>query len=194
MRAALRRAAIAGGALLLAASCAWGLGFAWFALAARQPGEPPPRADGIVALTGGPDRIETALALLAADRAPVLLVSGVARGVDVAEVARRGPLDPAALAARATLGRTATTTQTNAAETARWARARGMRSVIVVTSGYHMPRALIEIGRALPGAALHPAPAVSPAPRGLDAARVLAAEFNKLLAVRLGLSRLPGSA
>ena len=98
MRAALRRAAIAGGALLLAASCAWGLGFAWFALAARQPGEPPPRADGIVALTGGPDRIETALALLAADRAPVLLVSGVARGVDVAEVARRGPLDPAALA------------------------------------------------------------------------------------------------
>ena len=194
MRAALRRAAVAGGSLLLAASCAWGLGFAWFSLAARRAGEPPPRADGIVALTGGPDRIETALALLAADRAPVLLVSGVARGVDVAELARRGPLDPAALAARATLGRAATTTRTNAAETARWAQARGMRSVIVVTSGYHMPRALIEIGRALPGAALHPVPAVSPAPRGLDAARVLAAEFNKLLAVRLGLSRRLGSA
>ena len=194
MTSALRRAAGAGGLLLLAASCAWGVGFAWFTLATERPGPPPPRADGIVALTGGPRRIEAALALLAADRAPVLLVSGVARGIALADLARRGPaLDPDALAARVTLGREATSTHTNAVETAQWARAHGIRSVIVVTSGPHMPRALAEIGRALPDAALHPSPVALPAPRGLDAAAALATEFDKLLAVHLLSWLLPWS-
>lgn len=190
MMAALHRLAVVAGLLLLAGSCAWGAGFAWFTLAVRQPGAIPARADGIVALTGGAGRIETALRLLAEDRAPLLLVSGVARGVDLAELARRADLDPAALAARVTLGRVATTTVTNAAETARWAHAHGVRTLIVVTSGYHMPRALLEIGRALPDVALHPAPVALSSPRGTGAARLLAAEFDKLLAVRLGLSRL----
>lgn len=190
MTPALRRLAAAAGLLLLSGSCTWGAGFAWFTLAARRPGAIPAQADGIVALTGGAERIETALRLLAEDRAPLLLVSGVARGVDLAELARRVDLDPAALAARVTLGRLATTTVTNAAETAQWARAHEVRTLIVVTSGYHMPRALLEIGRALPDVALHPVPVALSSPRGMGAARLLAAEFDKLVAVRLGLSRL----
>ena len=38
----------------------------------------------------------------------------------------------------------------NAEQTRRWARQHGFRSLLVVTSTYHMPRTLAEIGHALP--------------------------------------------
>jgi len=181
-------------AVVLALAGLWGAGFAQFNVEIRRPAAPPPsEADGIVALTGGAERIETALRLLAEGRAPLLLVSGVGRGAELAEVAHRVQLDPAALAERVTLGHTATTTIGNAVETAAWARAHNVRRLIVVTAGYHMPRALLEIGRALPGVALYPAPVQPPAMRGpldLGTARLLANEYDKLLAVRLGLTRL----
>ena len=180
------------GAGLLGLAALWGVGFAGFSHTARQPGPPPPLADGIVALTGGADRIETALRLLANGHAPLLLVSGVARGTDLAEVAHRVRLDPAQLAGRVTLGREATTTWGNAAETAAWARSHAIRRLIVVTAGYHMPRALLEIRRALPDVALYPVPVLPPALRGaMDGAtvRMLASEYDKLLAVRFGLVR-----
>ncbi len=183
----------AGSAVLLAAAAAWGVGFAWFDHAAHQPAQPPPASDGIVVLTGGADRIETALRLLADGRAPLLLVSGVARGADLAELTRRIQLDPAQVAGQVTLGRTAATTVGNAAETARWAQALGLHRLIVVTAGYHMPRALIEMRRMLPDTELHAVPVQSPALRGSTdpaAARMLANEYDKLIAVRLGLAWL----
>lgn len=187
------RAATLAFAGLLLVGALWAVGFAWFNREIRQPVPPPPEADGIVALTGGAERIQTALRLLAEHRAPVLLVSGVGRGADLTEVARRVHLDPAVLGTHITLGRTATDTVGNAAETAAWAHANNVRQLIVVTAAYHMPRALIEIGRALPGVTLHPAPVQPPAMRGrLDfaTARLLATEFDKLLAVEFGLTRL----
>ncbi len=178
-------------AVLLGGGVAWGLGFAEFNILARQAGEPPAAADGIVVLTGGADRIETALRLLTDGRAPLLLVSGVAHGADLADLARRVPLD-AGQAGRVTLGRAAQSTLGNATETALWARAHGIRQLIVVTAGYHMPRALLELRRALPDVALHPVPVQSPALRSAPPAttvRMLASEFDKLLAVRFGLVR-----
>jgi len=190
----VRNLAAAASILLLASAAAWGLGFAWFEAAAHRPGPPAPAtADGIVVLTGGADRIETALRLLATRHAPLLLVSGVARGADLAELTRRVGLDPAPLAASVTLGRDATTTAGNGTETAQWARARGLHSLIVVTAGYHMPRALLELRRMLPDAEFHPVAVQPPAlRRGTDlaTARVLANEFHKLIAVRLGLAPL----
>jgi uncharacterized SAM-binding protein YcdF (DUF218 family) len=190
----LRRAGVAASAALLACSAAWGLGFAWFEYRARQPATAlPDVADGIVVLTGGADRIETALTLLADGRAPLLLVSGVARGADLAEMARRVRLDPARIAGQVTLGRTATTTVGNGTETAQWAATHGLRRLIVVTAGYHMPRALLELSRGLPDAELYPAPVVPPALRGgTDPAtvRMLANEYDKLIAVRLHLTSL----
>jgi uncharacterized SAM-binding protein YcdF (DUF218 family) len=44
----------------------------------------------------------------------------------------------------------------NAAETRDWVAQKGYRSLIVVTSNYHMPRALAELGRAMPGVTLIP--------------------------------------
>ena len=190
----LWRTGVVVSAVLLGCSALWGFGFAWFEHTARQPGTAlPDIADGIVVLTGGADRIETALTLLADGRAPLLLVSGVARGADLPELARRVRLDPAGIADRVTLGRTATTTVGNGVETARWAAVHDLRRLIVVTAGYHMPRAFLELSRVLPDAELYPAPVVPPAMRGgtdLATARMLATEYEKLIAVRLHLASL----
>jgi uncharacterized SAM-binding protein YcdF (DUF218 family) len=187
----MRRAALWLLGMLLAAGILWGVGFSAFDHGARQTVEVPAHADAIVALTGGADRVDTALGLLAEGRAPLLLISGVGRGADLAELEHRVRLS-ADQAARVTLGRAATSTLGNAEETGAWARAHGVHSLIVVTAGYHMPRALVEIGRALPGIALYPVPVQPPALRkGTEMAtvRMLANEYNKYLAVRFGLTR-----
>ncbi len=144
----------------------------------------------IVVLTGGADRVAAGLRLLEEGRAPALLISGVPYRTDLGAVARRDGLDTRGLANRVALGHEAQTTQGNAAEAAAWARQIDAHSLIVVTAGYHMPRALLEIGRALPGVALHPAPVRSPVLRGTAgpaALRVFAGEFDKWLAAQLGL-------
>ena len=171
---------------------AWAAGFGWFLHSAFQTQPPPPPADGIVALTGGAARVETALHLLAQGRARLLLVSGVGGAAEFGELAHRAGV-ASALAPRVTLGRAAASTHGNAAETADWARAHAVHSLIVVTAGYHMPRALAELGRALPGVALYPVPVQPPAMRGdTDPAtfRLLAGEYTKWLATEAGLSAL----
>ncbi len=44
----------------------------------------------------------------------------------------------------------------NATETSEWVAKHKYNSIIVVTSNYHMPRALAELGRAMPGVTLIP--------------------------------------
>ncbi len=180
--------------LALLPAVAWLVGFFWFAQDALREPSPPPHADGIVALTGGAERVATALILLRAGRADRLLISGVNDNIVLPMLARSTGIDAEALAGRVTLGHDATDTLGNAAETAAWARSQGMQSLIVVTAGYHMRRALTEIRRDLPGVALYPAPVVPPALRhgGLARLRLLAAEYSKWLAATAGLTRLSG--
>ena len=175
---AARRLALLLGALL----ALWLAGFGAYVYRIAQPGPAPERADGIVVLTGAPGRVDTALHLLAAGRAERLLISGVGPSAGFAELARRAGVDPA-LASRTTLGRAAHTTRGNAVETADWVRQFGVRRLIVVTSSYHMPRALAELSRALPDTTLLP-DAVVPDSTGW---RLLVNEFNKYLAVVGGL-------
>ena len=52
------------------------------------------------------------------------------------------------------LDRSAMNTIGNAVETRRWARARGFHSLLVVTSAYHMPRAIAELEHELPDVTL----------------------------------------
>jgi uncharacterized SAM-binding protein YcdF (DUF218 family) len=171
----------------------WLAGFGWFAWMVSRPDPPPPLADGIVVLTGGADRVATAFRLLAGDRARQLLVSGVARSAALADLAHEAGVDAAGLAGRTTLGHAATSTRGNAEETGAWARARGIRSLIVVTAAYHMPRALLELGRTLPGVTLYPVrvtpPALRAGPPG-EVLRLLAEEYVKYLAAAAGLSVL----
>ena len=188
-----RRLVAAVGLGLLCVLAAWGVGFVWFVRVVGGPTDvPPPRADAIVAFTGGAERVETALRLLAEDRADRLLLSGVGGGADLAVLAHRAGVDAAPLAARVTLDRSATTTRGNALETATWARANAVRSLIVVTAFYHMPRALIELRRALPGVTLYPLPVHvrDRAGQTVTPLRLMAEEYTKLLAASVGLTVL----
>ena len=177
--------------LCLLLAVLWLAGFLLFGawvLNARPP-SPMPHADGIVALTGGDNRVGTALALLAAGDAPALLVSGVGRGTYLGDLTPDDAAAATRYAAAITLGHMAGTTYGNAVETADWARARHMRSLIVVTADYHMPRALAELRHFLPGVALIGAPVQPPAmtaPRW-STLRLLAGEYSKYLIVRSGL-------
>ena len=183
------RAAGLGFALL---GLAWAGGFVWFVHRTGEPVELPPHADGIVALTGGADRVATALRLLAENRAERLLISGVGGAAEFNALAHRAGAD-ASLAPRVTLGRTAASTHGNAAETAEWVRGFDIHTLIVVTAGYHMPRALAELSRTLPGVTLFPAPVLPTAWRdgiGLAGVRLLGLEYTKFLAAEAGLSSI----
>ena len=166
------------------------IGFGWFVLAVQRTAEPPAHADGIVALTGGAERIETALRLLESGHADLLLVSGVAQKAALSAFAHRVDLDPAALAPVVTLGRSATSTFGNAKETASWVQQHAIHSLIVVTGNYHMPRALLELGRAMPGVTLYPVPVQPLAMNEKGMPRLLAGEYLRLIAAACGLSRL----
>lgn len=190
--------------LLVAAVLALGLllgGWAlasFLAAASAAPERASRRTDAIVVLTGGAERVETALRLLDQGAAPQLLVTGAASGLTLAELARAHGRDPATLAGRVTLGHAAATTLGNAAETAAYARARGLRSLRVVTASYHMPRAMLELGRALPDLELVAHPVTPAALRsaaeggGLTGWRrwtLLSGEFVKYVAAAAGLTR-----
>ncbi len=121
------------------------------------------RAEGIVALTGGSARIDSALRLLAEGRARRLLISGVNPSVDLHALA--GTVDKdleMALACCVDLGRAARDTAGNATETRDWAKAKGYTSLIVVTSDYHMPRSMAELAEAMPKVKLIPYPVTNP--------------------------------
>ncbi len=139
-------------------------GFVAFAekiVRARPPADA--HADAIVVLTGGAQRIDGALELIAEKRARRLLISGVNPSVtarDLARVVSRNLRDD--LACCVDLGKEALDTIGNAAETRNWAEERGFGSLIVVTSDYHMPRSMIELAGAMPDIALIPYPVPSP--------------------------------
>ena len=175
---------------LLAVIVAFALGFAWFIHTVGQSPLAPPHTDGIVAFTGGADRVETALRLLSQGRADKLLLSGIGGGAELTELAHLAGVDPMPLTTRVTIGRGATTTRGNALETAAWAAANDIHSVLVVTASYHMPRAMAELQRVLPDTALYPLPVLVAGTSGRPAVplRLLAEEYVKFLATRAGLS------
>jgi len=86
------------------------------------------------------------------------------------------------------LDRSAVNTRSNAVETRRWVREQGFQSLIVVTSNYHMPRALVELSNALPDVKLVPFPVIGDKWREEPwwtsgaAARLLLTEYVKYLA------------
>jgi uncharacterized SAM-binding protein YcdF (DUF218 family) len=178
-------------ALVLLAG-AWAAGFLAFmaVIWAASPPNPIPHADGIVALTGGDGRVSAGLALLAEQAAPALLISGAGRGTYLGDFTADDSAAATHYASEITLGHAAATTRGNAAETAAWATARHMKSLIIVTADYHMPRAMLEIRRCLPDVALTPVPVRPPAIThlfGLPTLRLLAVEYTKYLLVRSGL-------
>ena len=128
----------------------YALGYALFAVLLPQPADDR-RTDAIVVLTGGAARIERGLELLQRDRAERLLISGVARTVRPRELAERYGVDRALFDCCVDLGREAVDTRSNAEETARWLKKHKFRSVRLVTTDWHMPRARFELSRQIGG-------------------------------------------
>jgi uncharacterized SAM-binding protein YcdF (DUF218 family) len=164
----------------------WALGFGLFVVV--LPGAASEeRTDAIVVLTGGPSRIPRALDLLERGRARRLLVSGVGRAVKPHELALQNRVPTDLFACCVDLGREAVDTRSNAEETARWLRRLRYRSVRLVTTDWHMPRARFELAHAL---SLDGGPALSILPDGVHsepALRQLLTEYNKYLLRRLAV-------
>ena len=171
-------------------------GFFWFA-AQIADGEVTlnRNADGIVVLTGAAARIPDAIELLASERGKRLLITGVHRATSATEIARLTPLYSKYFSCCIDLDRSALNTFGNALETKRWTREHNFTSLIVVTSNWHMPRAMAEIAHQLPDVTLIPYPVISEKVRtepwweSLSTATFLVAEYLKYLFAlgRMGL-------
>ncbi|TVR83167.1 MAG: YdcF family protein [Rhodospirillales bacterium] len=180
------RAAIVVLAVMIGASWTAGL----IAFAVNLPGvvvDPASRTEAIVVLTGGSKRLDTGLRLLSEDMADRVFVSGVHRDVNIEELLRVTPDASEDLACCVDVGHGALDTIGNATETAAWIRARGYRSLRLVTASYHMPRSLLELRSALPEATVIPHPVFPPDVklqqwwRWPGTAALVAREYNKYL-------------
>ncbi|HJM50332.1 MAG TPA: YdcF family protein [Alphaproteobacteria bacterium] len=164
----------------------------------EDPHEP---SDGIVVLTGGTVRLAAGFALLDAGKAKQLFISGVHRGTSREHIKRLMAEAPARFECCVELGKVAENTAGNATETAAWVARGAIRTLRLVTAGYHMPRSLLEFRQVMPEVRLiaHP---VFPKHVKLETwwrwpgtALLLATEFSKYLfsLVKARLGGLSGS-
>lgn len=155
-----RRRAVHGWmALALVGAVLWGGGLVWFAEAIPKAIEDPDTAtDAVVVLTGGTGRLSAGIELIDQGKARKLFVSGVYRGVDVAQILRVTRRQDSGLDCCLVLGHTADDTRGNAKETAQWVREEGYSSLRLVTSSYHMRRSLLEFRRTMPDVKIVPHP------------------------------------
>jgi uncharacterized SAM-binding protein YcdF (DUF218 family) len=114
--------------------------------------------DAIVVLTGGSERLTVGLDLLEQGLADHLFLSGVGEEVTLDDLRGATLNIPAHLSDRVILGHAALNTVGNAHETAEWVAAMGVTSLRLVTSAYHMPRALLEFHETMPWARIIPHP------------------------------------
>jgi len=112
--------------------------------------DPPIDAEAVASLTGASDaRIISAVQLADSLDLP-LLISGVNVDATPADIARVAKVDVDKIDCCVTLGKAAASTEGNGDEVADWARRNKVDHIIVVTSEYHMERALFELKRAMP--------------------------------------------
>ncbi len=191
---AIPRLAVAG---LAVAVGLWVGGLFWFAALISYP-EPAPkdRTDAIVVLTGGSERLDTGLRLLAEGYAGKVFISGVARGVDLATLLRVARRRPEKLACCIAIGYHADNTAGNARETSDWMREQGYSSLRLVTASYHMPRSLLEFRNAMANKVIVPHPVFPPQFKHDEwwlwpgTASLLTSEYSKYLLARL---RMPAT-
>lgn len=115
-------------------------------ITALQPPENP-KADAIVVLTGGAQRIDQAVELLKTGAGERLLISGVHPATTGNQIARNTQSSQSLFECCVDIGHQALDTIGNANETVRWIRDNAYRKVLVVTTNYHMPRSLQELRR-----------------------------------------------
>ncbi len=126
----------------------------------REQQMPVQTADGIAVLTGGASRIDQAMKLLAEGKAKRVLITGVNRTTTVEELKQLASQGGEYFNCCVDIDKQARNTIDNATETSEWVALHRYGSIIVVTSNYHMPRALAELARVMPAVTLIPYPVV----------------------------------
>ena len=167
-------------------------GLQYFVLNLPRHMESPNRqSDGIVVITGGQQRLDAGLTLLATGTASKLLISGVGAGLSKVILANDLQLDQRLrdlLICCAELEFAARDTRGNARAARNWAETNKLSSLYLVTANYHMPRARLTFEREMPHIDLHFWP-VSPDDLHIDnwwadpgMVRLLAREYAKFMA------------
>jgi len=111
-------------------------------------------AEAIVALTGGSTRIATGLNLLSRKKGQRLLISGVNADTKQEDIQKMNPGYAHLFDCCVDMERVAEDTIGNAVETEKWMRRHAFKSLIIVTSAYHMPRSLVEYSQQMPNVQL----------------------------------------
>lgn len=147
---------------------------------------PPTTADAIVALSGNPVRIRAAVDLLAKGYGRRLLIAGIDNSDEIAALY---PAHRALFDCCIDIDPRSRTTVEDAATIQHWALETRPRSLILVTSSYHVPRALLEVNRALPALPVIPlgvstsSAYVSGPGHRPETAKLLVREYMKFVAV-----------
>ncbi|WP_137132173.1 YdcF family protein [Rhizobium sp. FY34] len=180
-----------GFALILVATGLFG-GFLWFADAVTSLRAPDGvKADAIVVLTGGYQRVDQAVGLLRDGAGRRLLISGAHPSASPASIRRTTQSSPDLFRCCVDIGYKAIDTIGNANEIVRWISDHHYRSVLVVTNNYHMPRSLLELRRLDHDTEFIPYPVVSSDLSRKawftepDVLRTMLAEYVKMVAATL---------
>lgn len=134
----------------------WGGGLLWFAthINFAKPSSIDNKADAIIVLTGGTKRIEVAVKLLEQKKAGFLFISGVNPDVKAKEFLPQSNDELCCIF----LGYKASDTKENAHETREWISEQNIETIRLVTSNYHMMRAMLEFRKIMPNLEIIPHP------------------------------------
>ena len=152
------------------------------------------KADAIVVLTGGRNRLSGAVKLLNSQKAEKMFVSGVFKDTSMKELQNRSDVE-FFNSEKVVLDKKSTNTLENAIESAQWIEQYDIKSIYLVTSNYHMPRSMIEFHHYNPKLDIIPYPVYSDKVsrewwKSWGSFKLLIGEYNKFLYVlfRDGLS------
>lgn len=178
--------------LLFCAAGLWTAGLFGFAARVNQkPADETLKTDAIVALTGGTERLSTAVDLLKRGLAEKLLISGVDRKVDRLNLSQAIDELPPELNDKIELGHIARNTTENALESLAWMKKNGFTSLRLVTASYHMPRSYSEFKNIMPDFTILPHPVFPQTFKHADwwkwrgSTALIVSEYTKFLFVSL---------
>lgn len=178
--------------MLLPCLALWVTGLLCFAaLVNKKPVDENTKTEAIVALTGGTERLATAVELLKQGKAQKLLISGVDRKVDWLNLAQTIDELPPELNDKIVLGHVARNTTENALESLAWMKRNGFTSLRLVTASYHMPRSYSEFKNVMPDIKILPHPVFPQTFKHADwwkwrgSTALIVSEYTKFLFVSL---------
>lgn len=178
--------------VLLPCLALWITGLLCFAaLVNKKPVDENTKTEAIVALTGGTERLATAVELLKQGKAQKLLISGVDRKVDWLNLAQTIDELPPELNDKIVLGHVARNTTENALESLAWMKRNGFTSLRLVTASYHMPRSYSEFKNVMPDIQILPHPVFPQTFKHADwwkwrgSTALIVSEYTKFLFVSL---------